>query len=93
MDNVQEKRELLKDYLTEYNDNDRLGFINIARKKYRFENYRMSDNNINPNDMIVSQPNICEMMDAILTKNFCSIEDFKNVFNELTLEQIYTIGF
>ena len=46
MSNNMERENLLNDYLTEYTPENRMGFMKLVLKKYRFENYKISDNDI-----------------------------------------------
>jgi hypothetical protein len=90
------KQELLQHYLNLYNDQSRLNFVKLALKKYRFENYKISNNNaeqiINNNDYIINNYHVRNILNNIVEKNYCSVSDFVNIFNNLTIEQISYIG-
>jgi hypothetical protein len=89
---TKEKMDLFKYYLTHYNENDMIGFCKIALNKYRFENYRMNENNIQQDDMIIVDNNKRDFIKSIISQNSCSKEEFKKVFGMLSIDDIYTIG-
>lgn len=83
----------LNHYLEEYTPENRLGFMRIALNKYRFENHKLSSNDIPFEDMIVQNNMLRSEMESILNQGSCSEEEFTNVFSKLSLDQIYYIGF
>jgi hypothetical protein len=89
------KENLLEEYITEYTPENRLGFCKLVRKKYRFENYRMSVKfeDINSKDFIVQNPITLAKVDNVIMQGSCSKEEFKDIFNDLTKDQIIYIGF
>lgn len=93
MSNNMERVNLLNDYLTQYTPENRMGFMRLVLNKYLFENYKLSDNNIQFEDMIVQDNNVRNTVENILNSGECSEDDFANVFNMLELDQIYYIGF
>ena len=93
MSNNMERENLLNDYLTEYTPENRMEFMKLVLKKYHFENYKISDNDIKYEDMIIQDKTIKNNVQEIINSGSCSIDQFKNIFNKLTLEQIYYIGF
>lgn len=90
------KEELLEQYITEYSEHPeyRLGFCRLVRTKYRFENYKMTTKfeDIFPEDFIVHNPATLAKTDQVLQKGSCSIDEFKEFFNELEVDQILYIG-
>ena len=90
-----DKDSLMEYYLNNYTPENRLGFCKLARRKYKFENYKMSVRfeDIEPEDFIVQNVNTLTKIDKIIQNKKCSEVDFINVFNDLTLEQINYIGF
>lgn len=90
-----DKDALREYYLKEYTSENRLGFCKLARRKYRFENYKLSTRyeDIEPEDFIVQTVSTLTKIDKILQKNQCSVEDFTDVFNDLSVDQINYIGF
>lgn len=87
-----EKMDLYTYYLSHYNTNDMLGFCRIALNKHHFENYRMTDSNVHPNDMIVNDNNVRDYLQNIVDQGYCSDEEFKTVFGMLSVDDIYYIG-
>lgn len=90
-----DKDSLRKYYIKEYTPENRLGFCKLARRKYRFENYKMSVRfeDIEPEDFIVQNVSTLTKIDKILQKNQCSVDEFTDVFNDLSVDQINYIGF
>ena len=88
-----ERVNLLNDYLAEYTPENRMGFMKLVLKKYSFENYKLRDNDIKFEDMIIQDQNIRKNVQNIINSGSCSVDQFKDVFNKLTLDQIYYIGF
>lgn len=81
-----------------YTDKDRFNFCTLSLRKYRFEKYSMSKKvEIAPEDRIVNDKNVRSLIQSIVDKNIetqkCSVEDFKSVFNSLTVDQIIYIGY
>ena len=89
------KTELLNFYLENYTPDNRLGFCKLAKRKYRFEKYKMSvkEEDILPEDRIVQDEETLELIDSIINSNECSVDNFKKVFNKLSEDQINYIGF
>jgi len=89
------KEQLLEEYLTEYTPENRLGFCKLVRRKYRFEKYKFSTRfeDIEPEDFIVQNPITLAKADKVIQQGSCSIEEFKDIFNDLDVEQINYIGF
>ena len=90
-----DKEGLLGYYLKHYTADNRLGFCKLARRKYRFEKYKMSVRfeDIEPEDFIVQNSSTLAKIDQIIKNNKCSVEEFTNVFNDLSLDEINYIGF
>jgi hypothetical protein len=88
-----ERENLLTEYLTEYSPVNRMNFINQVLNKYIFERYKLRDNNIKFEDMIITDNHIRNIALQISNNGECSEEDFINVFNMLEIEQIEYIGF
>ena len=86
------KEDLCKEYLDNYNDINRFDFCKLVLSKYRFENYKLSEHNIKKNDYII-QDDIRFNIQQIINKEECSEDDFKKIFNMLSIEQITYIGF
>lgn len=89
------KENLLEEYITQYTPENRLGFCKLVRRKYRLENYRLSVKfeDINPEDFIVQNPDTLVKADNAIRQGSCSEEEFKDIFNDLTEDQINYIGF
>lgn len=87
------KMNLLNDYLNGYNAENRLAFCKLALRKFRFENYKLSDNVIHEEDLIVGDSDTRSSIGTIINNGYCSVDDFKNVFNLLTEEEIVYIGY
>ena len=89
----------LQDYLTNYTDANRLGFMNLCLTKYQFHKYKLSVKNedIDDSDRIVQNTeqdeHLREDIQEIVDSGACSKEDFTNIFNRLTQEQIDYIGY
>ena len=89
-----EKSTLLQQYLDGYTDENRYNFCLLALRKYRFEKYSMSrKEEIAPEDRIVNDHKVRELIQSVVDKDECSVEDFKKVFDALTVDQIEYIGF
>ena len=88
-----EKTILLNQYLNGYTPENRLGFCSLALRKYRFENYKLSDNDIKFEDRIVQDNDVRSKLEKIVEQGECSVDDFKSVFNSLTVDQITYIGY
>lgn len=88
-----EKLQTFNEYKNQYTEEDRVSFCNIALKKFKFENYKLSDNNINDIDLIVTDQNTRKFMENIIQKNTCSENEFNELFKQLSMEQINYIGF
>ena len=91
------KANLLQKYLNEYTDENRFNFCKLALRKYRFEKYRMGSKNtgveIAPEDRIVNDNNVRALIQSVVDKGECSVEDFNTVFDALRVDQIEYIGF
>lgn len=88
-----EKTNLLNQYLEGYTPQYRYKFCEIALAKHHSENYKFSDKNISYEDLIVKDTHVRNNIQSIINKGECSIEDFTNVFNMLTVDQINYIGY
>ena len=90
-----ERTNLLTSYLTEYTPENRMGFMNLVLNKYRFEKYKLSvnDHDIKFEDLIVQDQTIRDNAQMIIDSGSCSKDQFKEVFNMLTVDQINYIGF
>ena len=89
-----DKDALRKYYITEYTPENRLGFCKLARRKYRFENYKMSVRfeDIEPEDFIVQNVSTLTKIDKIIKNNICSVEDFTDVlFLSMIIRNIVSI--
>ena len=94
MSTVTEKSELIQLYLNNYTESDRLGFCKIAQNKYKFQNYKLSDNNVQEEDYIVDKDsNTGVYINSAIEKQECSKELFRVILNNLTLDQLYYIGY
>ena len=102
----QEKTTLLDQYLNGftnennerispgYTDENRYNFCTLALRKYRFERYPMrKENKIAPEDFIVNDNAVRSLIQTVVDKEECSVEDFKMVFDALTVDQINYIGY
>ena len=89
----EENKIYMNKYLAAYNDNDRLEWCKIALKKYKFENYKLGDNNINPHDYIITDSDFRDYIIQIVNKEKCSIDEFKHIFSQLSIDNINYIGF
>ena len=84
----------INEYIKHYDTNEkRVGYCKFALKKYKFENYKLSDNNIIPEDNIIQDQNLINDINNIINNNECNVNDFKNVLNSLSHDQLYYIGF
>ena len=83
-----EKELLLDQYIKGYTPENRLGFIKLVLTKYK-----LSDNNIKFEDLIVQDTNIRNIANNIIKQKSCTPDNFKKVFNMLNIDQIYYIGF
>ena len=89
-----EKSTLLQQYLDGYNDDNRYNFCLLALRKYRFEKYSMiRKEEIAPEDRIVNDNEVRALIQSVVDKGECNVEDFKKVFDALTDDQIEYIGF
>jgi|SaaInlStandDraft_5_1057022.scaffolds.fasta_scaffold05618_2 hypothetical protein len=89
-----EKKQLIQSYLDNYTSLNRLSFCQLAKKKYHFENYKLSNNNINDKDYIISyNSNVYKLINRSILKNECDVELFETILKELTLNQLYYIGY
>lgn len=79
----------------EYYDSDekRIDYCKFALGKYRFENYKLTDTNINPADHIIQDENIINRMCQIINNKECNVNEFKHVLNSLSPEELSYIGF
>ena len=89
-----EKTTLLDQYLDGYTDENRFNFCKLALRKYRFEKYPISQGvEIAPEDQIVNNDGVRSLIQSVVDKDECSVEDFKMVFDALTVDQINYIGY
>jgi hypothetical protein len=88
-----EKTNLFNEYLEGYTSQNRYQFCKLSITKYQFENYKFSDKNISSEDLIVKNTQVRAKIQSIINKGECSKEDFTNVFNMLTVDQINYIGY
>jgi hypothetical protein len=88
-----EKTNLLNQFLEGYTPQYRYKFCEIALAKHQSENYKFSDKNISSEDLIVKDTHVRYNIQSIINKGECSKEDFTNVFNMLTVNQINYIGY
>lgn len=91
----QEKINLLNQYIEGYTPQNRIEFCKLALNKFRFEKYKLGNKHefIATEDRIVNDTNTRQNIQNIIDKNECSIDDFKSVFNMLTIDQIHYIGY
>ena len=90
----QDKTTLLNQYLDGYTDENRFNFCKIALRKYKFEKYPMRTGvEIAPEDQIVNNDSVRSLIQSVVDKENCSVEDFKMVFDALTVDQINYIGY
>ena len=92
---MSEKQELLNHYLTTYTPEFRFRFCELCKVKYRFENYslRVNPNDVKKEDFIVQDKELLSYIERIINSKSCSKEEFQYIFNKLTLDQIYYIGY
>lgn len=92
---MESKEETLAYYLENYTPENRIGFCKLALSKYHFEKYslRVKENDIAFEDRIVQDNETREHLHNIINNGSCSVDEFKTVFNMLTLDQITYIGF
>ena len=84
----------INQYVEYYNtDEKRVNYCKFALDKYKFEKYKLTDTNINPDDHIIQNKDIINKMCKIINDDVCSIDDFKNVLNSLSPEELCYIGF
>tara|TARA_Y100001980_G_C14347958_1_gene159921 strand:- start:208 stop:528 length:321 start_codon:yes stop_codon:yes gene_type:complete len=77
-----------------YTDENRYNFCTLALRKYRFEKYSMiKKEEIAPEDFIVNDVKVRHLIQSVVDKEECSVEDFKKVFDALTVDQINYIGY
>ncbi len=89
-----EKSTLRDQFLKGYTDKNRFNFCKIALRKHRFEKYPMRPGvEIAPEDLIVNDNNVRSLIQSIVDKEECSVEDFHTVFDALTVDQINYIGY
>jgi hypothetical protein len=89
----QEKQDLYDSYINNYTPENRLAFCQLALKKYRFEKYKLSENEINNDDLIVQDNYTRNCLHNIINYGECSVEDFYHIFDKLSIDQINYIGF
>ena len=89
------KEKTLTYYLENYTPENRVGFCKLALRKYHFEKYslRVKENDIAFEDRIVQDNETLKYLSNIANNKSCSVDEFNNVFNMLTLDQITYIGF
>ena len=51
-----------------------------------------SNQSINPEDYIIQSNDIRDKLGKIINKQFCTIDEFKDVFLMIELDDIYFIG-
>ena len=84
----------INDYIDYFNtDAKRIEYCVFALSKYKFENYKLTDNNINPNDRVIQNNNVINMITSIINSNECDEDTFKKVLNSLSPEELCYIGF
>lgn len=86
------------DIITEINEHydqshDYNVYLNFALNKYRFENYNSIKNQeINPNDYIISDSNLRNTITNKLNQNNIKKDEFNQILEKLTLDQLSYIG-
>ena len=90
------KEELIKLYKTTFTPENRIKFCEIAKNKnlvhkYSFKN--SPDEVVDPNDYIVQDDEVKELLDKLIAQKSCSVDELKMVLNKLTLDQISYIGY
>jgi hypothetical protein len=88
-----EKLSMFNEYNKNYDAHHRIGFCNIALKKYKWEKYQISDNNIKQEDMIIQDNDTRQYIQSIINNNSCTVDEFRDIFTLLTIDQINYIGF
>lgn len=88
-----QKTELLNMYLDGYNPQDRLGFCKLALEKHDFTKYSLRVTEINHCDYVIKDNNVRNKINSVINKGACSIQDFKDIFNLLEINQIDQIGY
>lgn len=88
-----QKTDLLNMYLDGYNSQDRLDFCNLALEKHDFIKYSLRVTKINPCDYVIKDNNVRDKIKSVVNKGSCSIQDFKDIFNLLEINQIDQIGY
>ena len=75
-----------------YNANLRVAICELILRKHRFERYRMNDNNIQEQDLIVRDNHIRTICQNRVNENVCSQEQLFGIMNRLSVEQMEYIG-
>nr|QFG74712.1 MAG: hypothetical protein [Megaviridae environmental sample] len=83
-----ERKKLLDLYLHGYTPQNRLGFMKLVLTKVYWSNSAVTDNSL-----IVADQDIIYKVKEIVKSNKCSVEQFSSIFNKLSFEQIYIIGY
>ena len=92
---MSEKQELLNHYITTYTPEFRFRWCELCKTKYRFENYsmRVNLNDVDKKDFIVQDTELLKYVDQVIKTGECSVDNFTHIFNKLSLDQIYYIGY
>lgn len=79
-----QETQLLQKYLSTYTDDNRYQFVQLALNKKMFPNL---------DEEYIKDIDIRQDLQSIINKNVCTEEDFKRIFNLLTEDQIFYIGY
>lgn len=90
----QQKQEIINEINSSYlNHNDFKGYLELALKKYKFENYGLRENQeIKPQDYIINDMNIRNIISNTLKAEQINKKTFNSILNQLTYEQMLYIG-
>ena len=88
------KSDLISEINEHYNQShDYNVYLNFALNKYRFENYNSIKNQeIKPNDYIISDSNLRTTITNIINRNNIKKNEFNQILEKLTLDQLSYIG-
>lgn len=90
----QQKQEIINDINSSYlNHDDFKAYLELALKKYKFENYgSIRNEEIKPQDYIINDMNIRNIISNTLKTNQINKTTFNIILNKLTYEQMLYIG-
>jgi len=88
----QEKTDLIDHMLSIYTPENRMGWCKLATIKYRFQNYRLSEHDIKPQDYIVQDQTTLEMINGQIRKKSCSNDELRNIMERFSVDDLIYIG-